>query len=48
MGIEVLHHCFMPILHSIDEILETIIQPMKYHSWMHGFIDLSQTKVVNV
>jgi hypothetical protein len=43
-----LHHCFVPILHSIDGVPETIIHMAKYHSRVHGFVDLSQTKVVNV
>jgi hypothetical protein len=48
MSIQVFHHCFMPIFHLVDEILETIIHLTKYHSQLHGFIDLNQTNGLNV
>jgi hypothetical protein len=38
----------MSILHPIDGVPEAIIHLMNYHSQMHGFVDLSQKKVVNV
>ncbi len=47
MGIWMLHHCFVLILHPVDGVLETIIHPTKYHSRVHGFANWSQTKVVN-
>jgi hypothetical protein len=40
-GIEMFDHYFMPILHSINGILEGIIHLAKYHSQMHGFVDLN-------
>jgi len=43
-----LHHCLVPIFHPIYGIPEPIIHPAKYHSWVHGFFDSNQTKVVNV
>jgi hypothetical protein len=42
------HHCFVPILHPVDGVPEAIILPTKYHSLVHGFVDSSQMKVVNV
>jgi hypothetical protein len=38
----------MPILHPIDGVFEAIIHLVKYHSWVHGIVDLNQTKVLDV
>ncbi len=38
----------MPIFHPVDGIPKAIIHLAKYHSWVHGFVDSGQMKVVNV
>jgi hypothetical protein len=42
------HHCFIPNLHPINGVPETIIHPEKYHAQVHGFVDSSQMKVMIV
>ncbi len=42
------HHCFVLILHMVDGIPKAIIHSTKYHYQVHGFVELSETKVVNV
>jgi hypothetical protein len=35
----------MPIFHLVNGVSKMTIHSMKYHSWVHGFVDLGQMVV---